>query len=46
MRIGWKAKRGLTFKWDFERPKVVFWELIFISKPVFERRGGEKEEKS
>ena len=23
-------------------PKVVFGELIFISKPVFERRGGEK----
>ena len=46
MRIGWKAKHGLTLKWDFNRPKVVFRELIFMSKPVFERRGGEKEEKS
>ena len=46
MRIGWKAKHGLTLKWDYKRRKVVFGELIFMSKPVFERRGGEKEEKS
>ena len=24
MRIGWKAKHGLTLKWDFKIPKVVF----------------------
>ena len=24
MRKGWKAKHGLTLKWDFKRPKVVF----------------------
>ena len=29
-----------------KRPKVVFGELIFMSKPIFERRGGENEEKS
>ena len=46
MRIGWKAKHGLTLKWDFKRPKVVFGKLIFMSKPVFEIRGGENEEKS
>ena len=21
---GWKAKHGLTLKWDFKRPKMVF----------------------
>ena len=24
MRIEWKAKHGLTLKWDFKKPKVVF----------------------
>ena len=24
MRKWWKAKHGLTLKWDFKRPKVVF----------------------
>ena len=40
MKNGLKAKQGLTLKWDFKRPKVVF-----MSKPVFERRRGEKREK-
>ena len=49
------AKHGLTLKWvkgqtrlmdlrDIKTKNVVLW-LIFMSKTVFERRGGEKEEK-
>ena len=44
MRIGWMTKHGLTLKWDVKDQK---WSLgaHFMSKPVFERRRGEKGEK-
>ena len=44
MRIEWKAKHGLTLKWDFKRPKVVFGSS-FVEQTHFcenERRKGEK----
>ena len=41
MRIGWKAKHGLTLKWDFKRPKVVFGSS-FYEQTRFEGRRGEK----
>ena len=41
---GLKAKQGLMDLRDIKTKNVVL-ELIFMSKTVFERRGGEKEEK-
>ena len=45
MRIRWKAKHGLTLKWDFKRPKVVFGSSLFEQTRFLEkkkRKWGEK----
>ena len=45
MRIGWKAKHGLTLKWDFKRPKVVFGSSFYEQTRFLEkerRKWGER----
>ena len=41
MRIEWKVKHGLTLKWDFKRPKVVFGSS-FVEQTRFLREWEEK----